>query len=95
MLNAPGIGSKFVCHIQCYRSIHRSNFDQLAGFGHQVVFRNFCSSSHELAIRFLNAGAPTLQLFGRVETKLPIRGRLISGIDRTLGDIDKKPSMDG
>lgn len=45
------------CHIQCHSSIHQGDFDQLAGFGHPIVFNNTCSSSHELALSFLSAGA--------------------------------------
>ena len=45
------------CHIQCHDSIHQGSFHSLAGFGHPVVFNNSCSSSHELAATFIDAGA--------------------------------------
>ena len=45
------------CHIQCHQSIHQGHFDHLSGFGNPIVFNNTCSSSHELAINFLSAGA--------------------------------------
>lgn len=45
------------CHIQCHQSIHQGHFDQLAGFGNPIVFSNTCSSSHELAMNFVSAGA--------------------------------------
>jgi hypothetical protein len=45
------------CHIECHRSIHQGHFGQLAGFGNPIVFSNTCSSSHELAVNFLSAGA--------------------------------------
>lgn len=45
------------CHIQCHDSIHQGLFQSLAGFGHPVVFNNTCSSSHELAVNFIDAGA--------------------------------------
>jgi CHAT domain len=45
------------CHIQCSDSIHQGNFDSLAGIGHPIIFNNSCSSSHELAASFIQAGA--------------------------------------
>jgi hypothetical protein len=45
------------CHIKCYDSIHQGEFDALAAFGHPVVFNNTCSSSHEIAMTFIHAGA--------------------------------------
>jgi len=45
------------CHIQCHQSIHQGHFDHLSGFGNPILFNNTCSSSHELAINFLSAGA--------------------------------------
>jgi hypothetical protein len=45
------------CHIQCHDSIHQGTFQSLAGYGHPVVFNNTCSSSHELAVSFIHAGA--------------------------------------
>lgn len=45
------------CHIQCHDSIHQGLFHSLSGFGHPVVFNNTCSSSHELAVNFIDAGA--------------------------------------
>ena len=45
------------CHIQCHGSIHQGNFQSLAGFGHPLVFNNTCSSSHELAVNFIDASA--------------------------------------
>jgi hypothetical protein len=45
------------CHIQCHDSIHQGTFQSLAGVGHPLVFNNTCSSSHELAVNFIDAGA--------------------------------------
>lgn len=45
------------CHIQCSDSIHQGHFHCLAGFGHPVIFNNTCSSSHEIAMTFIHAGA--------------------------------------
>ena len=47
----------FSCHIQCHSSIHQGEFQQLSGFGNPVVFNNSCSSSRELAVSFISAGA--------------------------------------
>ena len=61
------------CHIECHRSIHQGHFGQLAGFGNPIVFSNTCSSSHELAVNFLSAGARgyigTLWRVGNEEAK--------------------------
>lgn len=61
------------CHIECHRSIHQGHFGQLAGFGNPIVFSNTCSSSHELAVNFLSAGARgyigTLWKVGNEEAK--------------------------
>ena len=61
------------CHIECHRSIHQGHFGQLAGFGSPIVFSNTCSSSHELAVNFLSAGARgyigTLWKVGNEEAK--------------------------
>ncbi len=61
------------CHIQCHQSIHQGHFDQLSGLGNPIVFNNTCSSSHELAINFLSAGARgyvgTLWRVGNEEAK--------------------------
>lgn len=45
------------CHIQCADSIHQGEFQSLAGFGHPFVFNNTCSSSHEIAMTIIQAGA--------------------------------------
>jgi hypothetical protein len=45
------------CHIKCSDSIHQGEFTSLAGFGMPLVFNNTCSSSHELAVNFIHAGA--------------------------------------
>jgi CHAT domain-containing protein len=45
------------CHIQCADSIHQGDFNCLAGFGHPFVFNNTCSSSHEIALTIIHAGA--------------------------------------
>jgi len=45
------------CHIQCADSIHQGQFLCLAGFSHPVVFNNTCSSSHEIALTIIHAGA--------------------------------------
>ena len=45
------------CHIQCADSIHQGDFHCLAGFGHPFVFNNTCSSSHEIALTIIDAGA--------------------------------------
>lgn len=45
------------CHIQCHDSIHQGDFHCLAGVGYPLVFNNTCSSSHELAASFIDAGA--------------------------------------
>jgi hypothetical protein len=61
------------CHIECHKSIHQGHFGQLAGFGNPIVFSNTCSSSHELAVNFLSAGARgyvgTLWRVGNEEAK--------------------------
>jgi CHAT domain len=45
------------CHVKCSDSIHQGQFSSLAGFGMPLVFNNTCSSSHELAVNFIHAGA--------------------------------------
>jgi hypothetical protein len=44
-------------HIKCYQSFHQGAFDHLAAYSSPIVFNNSCSSSHELAVQFLAAGA--------------------------------------
>jgi hypothetical protein len=44
-------------HIKCYESFSQGAFDSLASHSHPIVFNNSCSSSHELGVLFLAAGA--------------------------------------
>lgn len=45
------------CHIKCYQGFHQGAFDHLAAITSPIIFNNSCSSSHELAVSFIGAGA--------------------------------------
>jgi hypothetical protein len=47
----------FSCSIQCRDGLHQGAFQTLSDLGRPLVFNNTCSSSHELAPIFVNAGA--------------------------------------
>jgi hypothetical protein len=45
------------CHIECFDSIHQGEFRSLASNSSPVIFNNTCSSWHEIAVSFIDAGA--------------------------------------
>lgn len=47
----------FSCHIRCRDGLHQGAFHTLSDIGRPLVFNNSCSSSHELAPMFVDAGA--------------------------------------
>jgi len=47
----------FSCSIQCRDGLHQGAFQTLSDIGRPLVFNNTCSSSHELAPIFVDAGA--------------------------------------
>jgi hypothetical protein len=47
----------FSCHIRCRDGLHQGAFHTLSDIGRPLVFNNSCSSSHDLAPMFVDAGA--------------------------------------